>query len=403
MPDVDLLYAMGLPPEKAIEYFDSKGYRFSWDWKDTWQEAHAKAFTVAKAMKLDILQDIRGMVRKSLNEGITLRQFQKELEPTLKAKGWWGKVLGEDGKEVQLGSPYRLRTIYRTNLQTAYMAGRYKAFTDNAADRPYWQYVAVMDARTRPAHAQLHGRVFLHDDPFWDSFYPPNGFNCRCRVRALDLQDLQERDLKVGSSKDSITTEERRISEDKTVPVAVYKDPVTGVEVATDPGWTYNPGKAAWFPELDKYDYEVARQYVEGGLTGPDFKAFYKGTIKGNYPVAVLGEEYRNLIGAKTQTVYLSDWTVKKQKGEIEGYKGHKELTLADYQKLPEVISRAEVIIEKKGYIEVFIKKDEKYYLAAIKTTQAKDELYLLSFRKTTKKDIEREMRNGKVVRNRME
>lgn len=98
MPDVDLMYAIGLPPEKAIEYFRSKGYQITWNWYEMLNEAHAKAFTVAKAMNLDILQDIRGMVQKSLDEGITSETFVKELEPTLKAKGWWGKVMGEDGK-----------------------------------------------------------------------------------------------------------------------------------------------------------------------------------------------------------------------------------------------------------------------------------------------------------------
>ena len=406
MPEeVDLMFAIGLKPEKAIEYFRSKGYAFTWDWHEMLNESHAKAFTVAKAMRLDILEDIRGMVQKSLDEGITLRKFQEELTPKLKAKGWWGPVVGDDGSIAQLGSPYRLRTIYRTNLQTAYMAGKYKAFVENADDRPYWQMVAVMDAATRPSHARLHGKVFRHDDPFWDKFFPPYEFGCRCTVRPYDAEDLAYHGLSVESSAGKITSEERLVSKKTGImtTTSVYKDPVTGEKTGTGIGWDYNPGKAAWFPELDKYDYSVAKNWITGGLTGPGFKAFYEGEIGGNYPVAVLDEEYRNLIGAKTQTVYLSDWTLKKQKGEVEGYQGHKELTLFDYQKIPEIISSAEVIIEKEGYIEVFIKRDKKYYLAAIKTTESKDELYLLSLRKTTKKDIEREMRSGKVVRNRME
>ena len=69
-------------------------------------------------------------MQEALDEGKTGRWFEKELTPLLQKKGWWGKketVDPETGEieRVQLGSPWRLQTIYRTNLQTAYMAGRY--------------------------------------------------------------------------------------------------------------------------------------------------------------------------------------------------------------------------------------------------------------------------------------
>ncbi len=253
MSKPDLSYAIGLPPEKAVEYFKSKGYTFSWNWKDTWQEAHAKAFTVAKVMRLDILQDIKDMVHKSLDEGITLQQFTKELMPKLQAKGWWGRrLLGDEtgAATVQLGSPYRLRTIYQTNLQTSYMAGRYKDFMDNIADRPYWQYVAVMDSRTRPSHAALNGKVFRYDDPFWKAFFPPNGWNCRCRVRALSERNLKSKGITPETSEDKLSTQDKLVSKrtGETAKVTAYRDPVTGMEIAPDAGWSYNPGQAAFDP-----------------------------------------------------------------------------------------------------------------------------------------------------------
>lgn len=395
----DLSYAIGLAPEKAIEYFKAKGYTFSWDWQDTWQEAHAKAFTVAKAMRMDVLTDIREMVQKALDEGITLAQFQKELEPKLKAKGWWGRQMVGDGaggaQTVQLGSPRRLRTIYETNLQTAYNVGRYKEDMENVDNRPYWQYVAVMDNRTRPAHAALNGKVFRYDDPFWNTHYPPLGFRCRCRVRALT--DAQAKEAGISKGKDNITWEDRLINKatgefDK---VAVYTDPFTGLKVATDPGWSYNPGKAAWFPDLDKYEYPVAKKYyADTGLTGPDFKAFFDGKLKGNFPVAVLDAKYMKEIGAKTQTVYLSDETLAKNLAN------HPELGLQEYQKLPDFIADANLIIEKEGQFLVFIRQEDNYYFTVVKTTQDREELYMTSFRHTNLKNIEDEKRKGRIIKN---
>lgn len=244
----DLKYLISLQPEKAIKFLKDKGYKFSWDWHEVWQDAHKKSFTVAKVMREDILSDIREAVEKAMQEGQTFEQFKKELEPTLKSKGWWGKVHVSDGEsieEVQLGSAWRLKTIYRTNIQTSYMAGRYKTQAENTDNRPYWQYVAVMDRRTRQSHAMLNGRVFRHDDPFWNDFYPPNGWGCRCRVRALSDNNIKDRDLDVDSSNGQMSQEMKSVSKKtgELKPVAIYTDPLTGHKVSPDVGWSYNPGK----------------------------------------------------------------------------------------------------------------------------------------------------------------
>ncbi len=139
MPDLKAMFK--LSPSMAIKYFKNKNNKLSWDWHDVWQSAHKKSFTVAKLVQEDVLQDIRDSLDKSLAEGKTFQQFQKELKPTLQRKGWWGEQFVGDSKgnieKVQMGSLSRLKTIYQTNMQTSYMAGRYKTQIDNSDDRPY--------------------------------------------------------------------------------------------------------------------------------------------------------------------------------------------------------------------------------------------------------------------------
>ncbi len=72
-----------------------------------------------------------------------------------------------NAEEVQLGSPRRLALIYNVNTRVAYNAGRYTQMMNNTDTHPFWQYVAVMDSRTRPSHSTLNGLVFRYDDPFW--------------------------------------------------------------------------------------------------------------------------------------------------------------------------------------------------------------------------------------------
>jgi len=270
MPKVDLAYCMTLPPKKAVAYLKGKGYAVTWDWEELWQDAHAQAFTVAKATRLDILQDIREAVEKAITEGKTLAWFAKELTPVLQAKGWWGRqelVYAETGEinQVQLGSPWRLQTIYRTNLQTAYMAGRFQSQLENIDDRPYWQYVAILDGRTRPSHRAMNGKVFRYDDPFWGSFYPPNGWGCRCRVVALSKDNLTKGGIKVESSEGKLGSAMRVVSEKtgEMREVATYRtiDPVTRrqIIVAPDVGWSYNPGAAAWQPDPKRYTGDLAK------------------------------------------------------------------------------------------------------------------------------------------------
>ena len=260
---VDLAFAVKLAPEKAVDYFRQKGYELTWDWFEMWQEAHAKAFTVAKVMRMDVLQDIRGLVDKSLGEGMGWSDFQREMRSLLARKGW-----GPEGPDLDLmgvAAPWRVKTIYETNMQTALMVGRYGEMMENVDDRPYWMYVAVMDSRTRPAHAALHGKVFRYDDPFWDHFYPPNGFRCRCRVRALTAGQVQAQGIKVETADGKLGTIEKLVSHKtgELIDVAEYTDPFTGLKVSPDVGWDYNPGKAAWIPDLRKYDTDIRKLYEE--------------------------------------------------------------------------------------------------------------------------------------------
>lgn len=427
---MDLSAVFGLPPEKAIEYFQSKGYTLTWDWRELWQEAQAKAFTVAKVMRSDILGDIRGALDDALNNGTTFRDFEKSLTPILQAKGWWGKtehvntITGESST-AQLGSPRRLKTIYRTNLQTAYMAGRYRQMMESADSHPYWRYVAVLDGRTRPMHRAMNGRVFRYDDELWSTHYPPNGLNCRCRVSPLTAAAVEREGIAVQSSDGQLIDHEIKARDGTVIDtVKALRIKVDGQDklFAPDAGWSYNPGRAAFQPELDKYDYRVARQYVHGTLTGPAFIGWYQGMsdavdkigslkllsseklkmlapelVTGQrYPVAVLDDAARDLIGTQTRTVWLSDDTLLKQIINRTG----QSIGLQEYWKVQGVIEQASLIVRDGALTLVFIKQDGKYYQAAIKSTQTGKALFLTSFRETNLDDAKRLMGKGVVLKN---
>ena len=89
---------------EAVEFFRQKGYRMAFAWQDMPAQEHAAAFTVAKAMRLDVLKEIRGATDRAIAEGTTFQDFRRTLGPQLRDKGWWGKremvdpVTGRDGQ-----------------------------------------------------------------------------------------------------------------------------------------------------------------------------------------------------------------------------------------------------------------------------------------------------------------
>lgn len=250
----ELLDAFSMPPEAAIAFFERKGLKISWDWQDVWRHAHSQAFTVAKVTRLDVLADIHRALSDDLKNGGSFATFKDNLQPLLEAKGWWGKreqvnrATGEI-RTITDGTPWRLETIYETNMQSAYMAGRYSQMMTATRYAPWWEYSAIMDRRTRPTHAALNGRVFRFDDPFWDSWYPPNGFRCRCRVIPRTDIEHQRGDFApssgAGRMETMAQTVKKRDGEIAKVQVTGYKDPVSGKVLTPDMGFDYNPGKAS--------------------------------------------------------------------------------------------------------------------------------------------------------------
>lgn len=90
-----------------------------------------------------------------------------------------------------------LETIVRTQTAMAQSAGQANARRDPALDEIIWgyEYVTVGDSRVRPNHAAMHGTTAPKDDPIWDTITPPNGFNCRCILVAIYMNELDRQEI----------------------------------------------------------------------------------------------------------------------------------------------------------------------------------------------------------------
>lgn len=74
-----------------------------------------------------------------------------------------------------------LKAEYNYAVRTADAAARW-AEIEKDKEHIDLLYETVGDSNVRPDHAALEGVCLPVDDPFWTLAYPPNGWNCRCRV-----------------------------------------------------------------------------------------------------------------------------------------------------------------------------------------------------------------------------
>jgi len=78
-----------------------------------------------------------------------------------------------------------LETEYNTAINSSTMAARWTDFERHKETMPLLEYVTAGDSRVREEHQVLDHVKKNMDDAFWDSYYPPNGYGCRCTVKQL--------------------------------------------------------------------------------------------------------------------------------------------------------------------------------------------------------------------------
>lgn len=222
-----------VPFIEAIKYFRDKLRVPTAGWTDLWQGQHARAFTVAGAMREDLLRDMQSAVLKAIEGGGTLADFRKDFDKIVATYGW----------QYRGGRNWRTRVIFNTNLRMAHAAGKWEQAQRLKKSRPYLRYVAIDDSRTRELHRHWHNTILPVDHQWWSTHYPPNGWNCRCTVMSLSERDLKRFGFEVSDEAPPIELVDRDVN---------FPDGPRTIQVPAgiDPGFGYNPGEAAYGKKL---------------------------------------------------------------------------------------------------------------------------------------------------------
>ncbi|WP_234636166.1 phage minor head protein [Allorhizobium ampelinum] len=157
------------PFKEQIDFFTQKRGKPTKAWTDALRGTHDRAFVIAGATDLAMLSDFQTAIASAMQNGTTFADFQKDFDRIVAKYGWAYK--GEGG--------WRSRVIFETNLRTSHMAGRLKQMRDPDVLklRPYWEYRHGETRKPkipRTQHLAWHGKCYPHDDPFWQTHFPPN-------------------------------------------------------------------------------------------------------------------------------------------------------------------------------------------------------------------------------------
>jgi SPP1 gp7 family putative phage head morphogenesis protein len=223
MNEADFQRVFNLPFREAEDFFRAKLNIPTMAWDELEGAAHAKGFMSAGAYNADLLADLRKMTDKAIAGGMDIREFRQQFRPLVEKYGW----------QLKGGGPaWRSDLIWRTNIQSAYQAGRWQQFEESGIE--YLMYMhndSVM--HPRPHHVALDGKIFPRTDPFWSRNYPPQGFGCKCRAVAATRAEYESANPEAKQRPD-------------------------GWEDMADKGWNYNVGQESKLRHEDMLGKKLA-------------------------------------------------------------------------------------------------------------------------------------------------
>lgn len=220
----------------------------------------------------------------------TFRQLQ-ELSYILQDADFSNK--DEFLKRVQkLGYTYNkvwLQTEADYAIACSLMAAKWNDFYKNKDDY-FLQYRTANDEKVRYSHQLLNRTTLPMDDPFWEEYYPPLGWNCRCNV----VQVLK------GSSEISDSDKARR------------QGFLATSQRSADKIFRYNPGKQQiLFPSSHPY-YKVENRNTIALCIADTQIDEYVQSIKDNYKFSSSALQTKTL----ALPLYAANW----YKGEVNSF-----------------------------------------------------------------------------------
>lgn len=175
--------------KEAVEYFKKKINLPTKRWNDLEGAMHTRAFTVAGAMRADILLDFRKAVDAAIEKGESLQDFRDRFYNIASKWRESDPSFDEKMQRPKYGA-WRSKVIYQTNILTSAAAAQERQARAMPDVFTHAKYVCMMMPTSRDQHKAWNGTVLPVNDPWWEKHSPPNGFGCLCEKEFISKYEM---------------------------------------------------------------------------------------------------------------------------------------------------------------------------------------------------------------------
>lgn len=172
----------------AADYLDANGFRIAGNVSDSVRAIIQQELLNSVKMGRTVAQTRTAIWDRLVAKGMTSAEAARAVETDDAVNS----ALDELWVDTEAGAAAYLNTLVRTNMFDAFNEGRYKEFTDPALGGfvEALEYSAVLDDKTTEICQALDGSVYNADNPVWDTYRPPNHYNCRSILVAVTQLDV---------------------------------------------------------------------------------------------------------------------------------------------------------------------------------------------------------------------
>lgn len=193
-----------LSREEQPPKFDAAKFDAAIDW--VYAQRRYTASMLAQEPGLDLVRETANLLTEAFDEGIASGVIPPEMDAKLRESVFLFSACKTHHELAEVASMLRTETggikpfeqfarevkTVHTDYNVNYLNAEYKFAVSSAQMSAKWadverdgdhydlQYRTADDAKVRHAHQLLHNKTLPPSDPFWDQYYPPNGWGCRC-------------------------------------------------------------------------------------------------------------------------------------------------------------------------------------------------------------------------------